>query len=92
VGVLSADAAIRKLPHTILALVSQRFEPGGVRCSARPHTIRRPGLALGEGAATRVGFVGTETGHFQDMSLPVVSLLGASSPVRLFSNFLLCIL
>jgi len=32
VGVLRAAAAIRKLLHTILTLVSQRFEPGG-----RPH-------------------------------------------------------
>jgi len=26
------------------------------RCSVRPHTIRRPRLALGDGAATGVGF------------------------------------
>jgi len=52
VGVLSAAAAIRKLPYTILTLVSQRFETGGRRCSVRPHTVRRPRLALGEGAAT----------------------------------------
>jgi len=55
VGVLSAAAAIRKPPHTILTLVSQRFEPGGRCFSVRLHTVRRPGLALGDGAATRVG-------------------------------------
>jgi len=47
--------AIRKLPHTILTLVSQRFETYGRRCSVRPHTVHRPRLALGDGAATRVG-------------------------------------
>ena len=57
-GVLSAAAAISKLPHTILILVLQRFEPCGRRCSVRPHTVRRPRLALGDGAATRVGFFG----------------------------------
>jgi len=56
VGVLSAAASIRKLPHTILTSVPQRFVPGGRRCSVRPHTVRRPKLALGYGAATRVGF------------------------------------
>jgi len=56
VGALSAAAAIRKLPHTILTLVSQRFEIGGRCCSVHPHTVRRPRLALGDGAATRAGF------------------------------------
>ena len=55
-GVLSAAAAIRNLPHTILILVSQLFEPCSRRCSVRPHTVRRPRLALGDGAATRVKF------------------------------------
>jgi len=57
-AVLSAAAAIRKLPHIILTLVSSRFETGGRRCSVRPHAVRRPRLALGDGAATRVGFFG----------------------------------
>jgi len=46
VGVVSIAAAIRKLPYPILSLVSLRFEPCGRRCSVRPHTVRRPGLAL----------------------------------------------
>ena len=56
-GVLSAAAAIRKLPHAILTLISLRFETGGRRCSVRPHTVGRPRLARGDGAATRVGFL-----------------------------------
>jgi len=63
VGVLSAAAAIKQLPHTILILVSQRFETGGRRCSGRPHTVRRPRLALGDGAATRVGFFDAPEGQ-----------------------------
>ena len=58
-GVLSAAAAIRKLSHTGLPLVSQPFEPCGRRCSVRLHTVRRPRLALGDGAATRVGYMWT---------------------------------
>jgi len=44
-----------KLAHTSQTLVSQRFESCGRRCSVRPHTVHRPRLALGDGAATRVG-------------------------------------
>jgi len=54
VGVSSAAAAIRKLPHTIITLVSHRFEPGGRRCSVRPHTVRRPRLAIGDSARESV--------------------------------------
>jgi len=32
----------KKFSHTILTLVSSRFEPGGRRCSVRSHTARRP--------------------------------------------------
>jgi len=59
VGVLSAPAATRNPPHIILTLVSQRFGTGGRRCSVRPHTVRRPRLALNDGAATQVGFFGS---------------------------------
>jgi len=48
-------AAMRTLPRAILILVSQSFNPCGRRCSVRPQTVRRPILALGDGAATRVG-------------------------------------
>ena len=39
---LSAAAGFRKLPHTILTIISQRVEPCGRRCSVRPHTERGP--------------------------------------------------
>ena len=58
VGVLSAAAVLRKLPHTILIFVSQRFEPCGRRCSVRPHTVRRPRLALCDGARESVSLEG----------------------------------
>ena len=38
--------------------LSRSPNPGARRCSVRPHTVRRPRLALGDGAATRVGFFG----------------------------------
>jgi len=34
------------------------LQTNGRLCSVRPHTVRRPRLALGDGAATRVGFFG----------------------------------
>ena len=51
---MSAAAAIINLLYTLLNLVSQRSEPCGRRCSVRPHTVRRPRLALSDCAATQV--------------------------------------
>jgi len=38
--------------HSNLSFVA--LKTGGRRCSVRPHTVRRPRLALGDGAAARV--------------------------------------
>jgi len=59
-GLARAAAATRILSHVSLILVSQRFEPCGRRCSVRPNTVRRPRLALGDGAATRECFSGSQ--------------------------------
>jgi len=67
-GCLERCCSNKKTPPSSLTLVSYLFEPDGRRCSVRPHTVRRPRLALGDGAATRVGF-------FEKNRTPGVELL-----------------
>ena len=43
--------------HSNFSFATLRTLPA-ISCSVRPHTVRRPRLALGDGAATRVGFFG----------------------------------
>jgi len=42
------------------SLFRSASRPAADNCSVRPHTVRRPRLALGDGAATRVSFFGGE--------------------------------